>query len=220
MKQLLKVLFVVIYSSIFSLTILAAETDVFKHPLMAKDVKTVKEKIPQTPFIKANFLQTKKVQGLKKEFLSNGEMIFSIEKGLYWHIQKPFNDTFVFTQNGLLQVDVNGNKQPLPSSSHPFFKEFSGSFRAAFAGDHKELQKHFKVFYMPLNSNNKAWVLGLRPKTEIMSDFMSEMILVGDKYLQRVILQEKGGDSTKIEFSKIESNPQTLTKEEKNYFVF
>lgn len=204
--------------SIFEQPLSASELDVFKFPLKSQDIASLKHKIPQTELLRGDFVQKKRMKGFSKEFNSRGKFIFSKQKGLYWEVQKPFEDIYIFTPQGLLQFDDNGQKKQLPSSTHPFFKELSKAFRAAFSGE--ELQKYFQTFYTPKNSQGQGWVLGLKPKTSSMNEFMSEMILVGDKHLEKITFKESNGDTTQIEFSKVDLNPKSLNKNENDYFIF
>lgn len=216
----LALLLLFLFFTFLSIKSTAADNDVFKFPVNEKESSKIQSKIPHTPFMRVDFVQKKKIKGLNKEFISSGKLIFVAEKGMFWQVQKPFEDTFVFTKTGLIQFDDSKKKKQLPSSKHPFFKQLTKAFTAAFAGNPKELQKLFTVFYTSKESN--AWVLGLKPKnannSSPMNDFMTEMILSGDQYLKRISLKEANGDSTQIDFTHVDLKP--LTKEEEAYFVF
>jgi len=211
MKKILVFLIVLGFSS----TAQAAPHAVFQHPIKSTEINEVQKIILQPQLLRGDFVQEKTIKGTPKKFISKGDFIFAKEQGLYWNIQTPFSSAVIFSKNGLAKIE-DGKKSVVPTGSNKFFGEFSQIFQSIFAGDAAKIQNNFDIFF---TKKTHGWVLGLRSNNEIMKNIFSEIVIEGDKYVQKMTLMEQYGDTTAIILKNV-SSQKKLTLDEENYFKF
>ena len=61
-----------------------AEVNVFQYPVKAEQIETIKKQIPRPAILKGKFRQNKQINGIKRDFISEGKFIFINQKGIYW----------------------------------------------------------------------------------------------------------------------------------------
>lgn len=190
--------------------------DVFQYPINQQTIVEAKKIIPQVQTLRGKFVQTKKIEGISKNLISEGNFLFSKENGIYWQTTKPFLLTLVFGKNAVIQIQ-DGQKELISANNQVFFREFSKIFQSIFLGDYDKLKEYFDVFFVV---NNEEWTLGLKPNNDFIKDVMTAIIISGNKNINEVEIREKFDDKTIIKFHNISQNPLQLTSQEKSYFEF
>lgn len=152
------------------------------------------------------FSQQRKIAILSKPLLSEGLFLYRENAGICWAINKPFPATLVLTNNTIIQKNEDGSELVIDASKSPVIKELTGLFTSIFAGNNQNILAMFDVYLMknrPLIMPKSGWMLGMKPKDELMVGVPVEIRLLGEDNLQWVWFLNKAGDQTLIEFSAV-----------------
>ena len=167
-----------------------------------------------TPTVRANFDQQKKLASMNKTFVSKGTVLFSKSQGVIWKIQTPVKADLIVTPRKLVQKtqrthsQIEIDKSPYGSVATMFLQLMSGNETA--------LAKNFNIVsasYIPAQ-----WNVILTPKSSLFKKLFVRVDAQGQRYVDRIVLQEKANNSTTIRFSQQTTQPQTLTAEENALF--
>lgn len=192
----------------------AAQAAVKLMPISGTEAASIEKKIPQPDILKAEFKQSKKLEGIQKLLLSSGRLIYSRSHGIYFELKKPFLVTYIFTKKGLLQIE-DGKRELVMAGKQAFFNEFSEILTSIFSGKYEELSKHFQIAF---GENGKEWNLMLEPTNSTVNNVVTKITVSGNRYPNDITILEKNGNLTRMQLSAI--NSLDLTKDEADYFNF
>ncbi|MGE8559595.1 MAG: LolA family protein [Acinetobacter sp.] len=167
-----------------------------------------------TPTVRANFDQQKKLASMNKTFVSKGTVLFSKSQGVIWKIQTPVKADLIVTPRKLVQKtqrthsQIEIDKSPYGSVATMFLQLMSGNETA--------LAKNFNV--VSASYTPAQWNVTLTPKSSLFKKLFVRVEAQGQRYVDRIVLQEKANNSTTIRFSQQTIQPQTLTAEENALF--
>jgi Outer membrane lipoprotein carrier protein LolA len=167
-----------------------------------------------TPTVRANFEQQKKLAYMNKTFVSKGTVLFSKSQGVIWKIQTPVKADLIVTQRKLVQKtqrthsQIEIDKSPYGSVATMFLQLMSGNEAA--------LAKNFNI--VSASYTPAQWNVTLTPKSSLFKKLFVRVDAQGQRYVDRIVLQEKANNSTTIRFSQQTTQPQTLTAEENALF--
>ena len=85
---------------------------------------------------------------------------------------------------------------------------------AMLSGNETEMAKHFVI---RRTETNGIWTLQLQPKGG-MARVFSRVEVKGERYIHKVVMEEKSGDKTELVFSAVSEVPDSLSAEELKYF--
>ncbi|MDD5322879.1 MAG: outer membrane lipoprotein carrier protein LolA [Methylococcales bacterium] len=161
-------------------------------------------RLAKTPITNGNFQQEKRLKILRKPLISTGIFTYDQSRGVIWKTLTPvaslllLNDTHLLTGQG---------EQAVPAALGKVFKAMLG-------GDLNQLSDGFSI----TGSDQKSsWQLELKPKDELLKKIISSIMLSGDNELRFLVIQETGGNLTRIKFDKI-THPTLLTSEQEADF--
>jgi len=161
-------------------------------------------RLAKTPITNGNFQQEKRLKILRKPLISEGIFTYDQSRGVIWKTLTPvaslllLNDTHLLTGQG---------EQVVPAA-------FGKVFKAMLGGDLNQLTDGFSITGSDLKS---SWQLELKPKDELLKKIISSIMLSGDNELRFLVIQETGGNLTRIKFDKI-THPTLLTSEQEADF--
>ena len=167
-----------------------------------------------TPTVRANFDQQKKLASMNKTFVSKGTVLFSKSQGVIWKIQTPVKADLIVTPRKLVQKtqrthsQIEIDKSPYGSVATMFLQLMSGNETA--------LAKNFNI--VSASYTPAQWNVILTPKSSLFKKLFVRVDAQGQRYVDRIVLQEKANNSTTIRFSQQTTQPQTLTAEENALF--
>lgn len=167
-----------------------------------------------TPTVRANFDQQKKLASMNKTFVSKGTVLFSKSQGVIWKIQTPVKADLIVTPRKLVQKtqrthsQIEIDKSPYGSVATMFLQLMSGNETA--------LAKNFNI--VSASYTPAQWNMTLTPKSSLFKKLFVRVDAQGQRYVDRIVLQEKANNSTTIRFSQQTTQPQTLTAEENALF--
>ncbi len=152
------------------------------------------------------FSQQRKIAILSKPLLSEGQFLYREDSGICWAINKPFPATLVLTGSSIIQKSDDGSEQVIDGSKNPIIAELTGLFTSIFAGDGQKILSAFDVYLLqnkPSLMPKAGWMLGMKPKADLMVGIPAEIRMLGKGNLRWVWFSNKTGDQTLIEFSAV-----------------
>jgi hypothetical protein len=178
------------------------------------EVTQIFKQLSATPIVRANFQQEKKLASLNKTFVSNGTVLFSKQQGVLWQIQRPVQASLIVTPKKLVQKtqrtfsQIEIDKSPYGSVATMFLQLMSG--------DETALAKNFNV--VSASYTPAQWNVTLTPKSALFKKLFVQVNAKGQRYVDRIVMTEKGNNSTAILFSQHTAQPITLTATEDELF--
>ncbi len=193
-----------------SLTMLLSQSLHAQNP----QLRQIFGQLSETPTVRANFVQQKKLASMNKTFVSKGTVLFSKSQGVIWKIQNPVKADLIVTPRKLVQKtqrtysQIEIGKSPYGSVASMFLQLMSGNETA--------LAKNFNI--VSASYSPAQWNVTLTPKSSLFKKLFVRVDAQGQRYVDRILLQEKANNSTTIRFSQQTTQPQTLTAEENALF--
>ncbi|CAM4356029.1 LolA family protein [Acinetobacter pragensis] len=178
------------------------------------ELKQIFSQLGAVPMVRAHFEQQKKLASLNKTYVSKGEVLFSKNLGVLWQIQSPVKADLVVTPRKLVQKtqrtssQIEVDKTPYGSVATMFLQLMSGNEAA--------LAKNFNV--VSANYSPAQWNVVLTPKSSLFKKLFVRVDAQGQRYVERIAIQEKANNSTVIRFSQQSTQPQSLTAAENALF--
>ncbi|QYK12629.1 outer membrane lipoprotein carrier protein LolA [Shewanella rhizosphaerae] len=166
---------------------------------------------------RGEFTQSRYLKVLKKPLVSRGEFLFQDKLGIAWLQTAPFPSGLVLTQNTLVQIDADGNRQVSHADDNPqagaMAQMMPKLMSALLSGDIAPLEAQFTLH---LQQQAECWQLGLEPIDPLIKQAMPRIVLQGNEQLESLSLLDNRGDLSVIEFNALAQRP--LTADEQAYF--
>ncbi len=166
--------------------------------------------------VRANFVQERQIKNIKTPLISKGSMLLSQEKGLWWQQTEPFVTTLILNDNEMIQRMEGQADQKITANSNPQMFQFNALMKALVKADKAVLEDNFELNFSDMGQG--LWRLDLTPVTTPLNKLFNKIELQGTTELQQVILIDKQGDTTKIQFKDNQVSPVQLTEQEARYF--
>jgi outer membrane lipoprotein carrier protein len=154
--------------------------------------------------ISSEFTQTKFMELMEHEAISEGKLYYQHPDMLKWEYNKPYNYKILF-MDGQLYLDDNGKKSNTSLKSNKLFGKLVSLISGSINGKLLEDPENFDVTYSRIGNNVEAVIIPTDPS---IRDMFSEIILLfnGDYLVDSVKLMEESGDFTQINFRNISIN--------------
>jgi outer membrane lipoprotein-sorting protein len=151
--------------------------------------------------IEADFQQEKKLAVLDHVLKIRGHFALQKPNKMVWIVKEPVKYAIRIEGDELRQWDEDTNKvQIIHLGGDPTFKAITEQLQSWFIGDYKQLASSYDVF---LEGENPL-ALGFTPKPGLMIAKVLKHIDVrfgqDNKYIDRMVVHEAGGDTTTLEF--------------------
>jgi Outer membrane lipoprotein carrier protein LolA len=157
----------------------------------------IDHRLIDAPVVRGDFEQTKTVKGFKRPLLSHGHFLMAKDQGIQWFTTAPFASTLIVTREHL--ITKNGDSvQQMDTRTEPVLRAINDLLMAVLTGDMTALDLRFHV-NGTLNNKGK-WQITLTPKDKEISLFIARIDMEGADFVERIFLQEKSGDESRIEF--------------------
>lgn len=177
-------------------------------------LKQIFSQLSSTSVVRANFEQHKKLASLNKTYVSKGTILFNKTNGVLWQIQTPVKADLIVTPKKLVQKtqrthsQIEVEKTPYGSVATMFLQLMSGNEAA--------LNKNFNI--VSASYSPTQWNVTLTPKSSLFKKLFVKVNAQGNRYVERIVIQEQANNSTTIKFTQQTSQPQTLTAAENVLF--
>ena len=154
----------------------------------------------QTPKnVQGDFTQQRFLKSLTKPITTQGKFTILAQKGLLWQMEKPFANQLRVKKDGIMQWD---GKQWVANGKMGQAEQIS-LFLGLLSGDISGLKSQFDV---TLGGNTQHWHLTLTPSSLLMKQIFTNIQIQGDNVVKTIVLNEKQGDKTHIQFDHIQQN--------------
>ena len=154
----------------------------------------------QTPKnVQGDFTQKRFLKSLSKPITTQGKFTLLAQKGLLWQMEKPFANQLRVKKDGIMQWD---GKQWVANGKMGQAEQIS-LFLGLLSGDISGLKSQFDV---TLGGNAQHWHLTLTPSSLLMKQIFTDIQIQGDNVVKTIVLNEKQGDKTHIQFDHIKQN--------------
>lgn len=176
----------------------------------------LQQQLQQYPVLRCHYTQEKHLKELDAPLTSEGVLLLSRADGLYWKQQQPFGMTLTATDQSFSQQLEGQSPQVLTRQDNPQLFEIIHTLKALFSGDQEVLEQNFKPSF---ESNAQSWQLTLIPAREPFALVFSKLRVSGEKFIEKLELFDKAGDLTALYFSAYQTQPESLTADEKAHFA-
>ncbi|MDP8169900.1 outer membrane lipoprotein carrier protein LolA [Pasteurella skyensis] len=173
----------------------------FISPLtMAITQQELISKLQKPQSIQGDFIQQRFLKALKNPIKTSGQFTLVAEKGLLWQMKTPFENNLRVTSKGIMQY----NGTAWVGNNNNFAQQQQIQlFLGLLSGDISTLKQQFDL---KLTGEKSAWQLDLIPNSFLMKQIFNIIRLQGSEVVKKIILDEKQGDKTVIQFENIQIN--------------
>ncbi len=168
-----------------------------KAPAQDKIDQVVK-RINAIKFIDGEFIQQKKLQGVKYPLKAQGHFIFWKGEGLYLVTEKPFFNAMTITGTSMINWQADGTGTLAQEQIGIIQREVNKTLLAFFSADIELIQQRFSADWI---FDKDSWQLTLTPKLDVIQKNMRSAVIHGNNYVQGLTVTASNGDETTIEFS-------------------
>ncbi len=166
----------------------------------------VRERLEQPEVLRGRFEQEKHLQGFRNPLRSGGRMLLVRKRGIAWDTTEPFASSAVLTREKLTSELPDGSRQTLlDAADGPAAGATASLLMALVAGDLDVLAERFDIQETLLDDG--AWQLELRPREPALQRVFARFQLSGDRHVREVLIEETGGDTTRVSLLELSSEP-------------
>ena len=160
----------------------------------------VKELAQNTRTISSDFIQEKELSMIAEKITSRGKFCFKKEKMLRWEYLQPFSYIIVINNDQISIRDENKVNQ-FNVQSNKVFLEINRVILGSIQGTLLTDEQNFKATFF---ENSTSWIVKLKTLTPKLKESLSEIVIWFDRKdysVNRIDMNEPGGDRTKISFT-------------------
>jgi len=153
--------------------------------------------------IEANFSQEKKLSLFNRPIKLTGTLKIKFPHYFKWEVVSPLKTVIIADGNSVTTWDEEtGETRTMSVEDNPVVKNIWVQIDSWFMGKYGELSKNYSINL----KNAIPPILEFTPKSETLAAAVKRITVYfrkDKKYINKVLLEEKGGDSTVMEFSDI-----------------
>ncbi len=163
-------------------------------------IEKIRNQLTRHKIVEGNFKQVRFVKDLGVQLDSEGTFQFELPLKLHWMQKTPFALDLLMTPEKIVQTAFGGSEQVMTKESQPVIFMFSSSFLSVFSGDEKKISENFAY---QISSVGDEWTIRLTPTQDLFKKAISDVVITGSEFVEKVLVTEKLGSSTQIVFSKV-----------------
>lgn len=178
---------------LFSMTV--ARADAF-------DLAQLSRQLSEPEVVRGSFVQEKYLRALPQPLVSTGTFVLARDRGLLWLLREPMQQDYRISGTGIARRNGSGwqqSDQPTPAARQ------NDLFLAVLHGNTEALQRDFEL---ELNGDSHAWALTLTPRSKLLGQIFTRILIQGSATAERVELLEAQGDSTLMLLTDIQIDDQ------------
>ena len=173
--------------------------------MAAEPLDSLKANLKKIKTFQAGFIQKKTIISLRHTISAEGEIALERSGRMAWRVRKPIHYLCLITDNSLTQWDADsGQMIRLDAKNNPALKFLLESMKNYFSGNFAEMEKDFRITLPDQKT------IRLVPKQgTVTANFIEKLEFTpspGAECIDRVVIYEKGGDLTRIEYKNIRIN--------------
>ena len=164
-------------------------------------------RLASPPLLSGDFTQEKRIAGLKKPLISQGQFLVARDKGVIWRTRKPFAAAVAVTRKGIWSLQPAGGGIQRESIQQGNLGMAMDMIQKVLAGDPASLDR---IFAVAEKGGAEGWTLDLRPLDPMVARIILSIRLQGRGHVDRVEYAEANGDMTRIDFTAVADNAGEL----------
>lgn len=156
----------------------------------AFDLRQLEAQLSEPAVIRGTFVQEKHLRALPQPLVSKGVYVLAREHGLLWLLRQPIEQDYRITDAGVARRSADGwhmTDQQRAAAQH------NRLFLAVLRGDSSALARDFAL---DLSGTAQRWQLELTPRSALLRQIFSRILISGGATPQRIELFESQGDRT------------------------
>lgn len=153
-----------------------------------QDVSAVLQKSAGT---QGRFIQQRYLRALEQPMTSSGSFVLLPGKGLLWQMQQPFATVLRVRYDGVMRWTGSSWVRQGAATGAAVQSRQVGLFLDVLSGNTQGLQSQFDL---TLSGTAERWQIRLVPKTALMQQIFTHIVIAGDQRIQQIELHEKQGD--------------------------
>ena len=162
----------------------------------AGDLDDIRRKLEAHSHLRADFVQTRKMKELQRPQVARGRMLAWGASGVIWELEAPVRATYVLRESTTIQI-VDGRETERSSQDDVASARIGRVLKSLLQGDANSLGQWFDV---AAHVAPERWTITLKPHPGVLASYLKAMQVSGAEYVERVDIEEDGGDSTQIRF--------------------
>lgn len=169
----------------------------------------------QSDVVRGDFIQSKYLAELDQPLISSGQFVLARGHGLIWQVEKPVKTTLVIGQTQWVQSNNGHETLRIDANQQPGLNVVAAMLLAVFQGDEARLRNFFDI------DSDKAkdpWTMQLKPKTAAVAKFIHSLTIEGNESINRIEINEAGGDRSVIQLRNTAPDPAGLSAAEQAEF--
>lgn len=151
-------------------------------------------------YLKGDFKQEKYLQAIDASLLSTGQFEYSRNESIHWITQHPIQNKLIMTPTSIINQQAGQAVVELNAQTNPAVAVLSDILFSVLTAEWGRLSAYFEL---QGSFEGKQWQAALQPTDESVAQFISHIELKGDHLLRTIVLYEKGGDRTTINFENL-----------------
>lgn len=175
----------------------------------------IQQRLLKSNMLRATFDQEKNLRALSRPLVSYGKLLFLADKGVLWQVMEPYPAIVLMKPDAIIEWNGEGEMRRADTASNPVFRALSEIILSILSGDTQLIGQYFE--FSPAEAD-VGWQLVLRPKSEELAAAVSSVQIFGDRFVEKVQINETKGDTTKLQFSEFSVGPFELNEIEKSHF--
>ena len=154
---------------------------------------TILSELSQHTAVRASFTQQRQNPALTQPQTSSGQLLFVTSHGMLWQVQQPYQQTLALTGTRTVNIDANGNTQPVRSERG--VSQISQMLQGMLSGQLDAVTRQFNV---SAQGSAAQWTLHFTPKQARVAQVLTGIELDGGAFLQRIRITMHDGTQTDI----------------------
>ncbi len=165
-------------------------------------IEELKKRSIDAESVTGNFVQHKIIKGLSIPLISKGIFSYKKEDKLVWYIKTPIENIYSIEYDQITKKSSVENMVEGLDAPADHYQKIITMFLDLFSGNWDVLEKYFTI---EGESSESGWKAVLTPKDQLFQTMFLSLTLHGDKYINFMQIEEKNGDTTKIEFKQVKA---------------
>lgn len=166
------------------------------------DLAQLSSRLSEPEIVRGNFVQEKYLRALPQPLVSTGSFVLARGRGLLWLLREPVQQDYRISSAGIAQRDADSWQQS--DQKGPAARQ-NDLFLAVLHGDTEALQRDFDL---ELSGTSQAWALTLTPRSKLLGQIFTRILIQGSATAERIELVETQGDSTLIRLNDLQIDDQ------------
>ncbi|WP_417776290.1 outer membrane lipoprotein carrier protein LolA [Stutzerimonas xanthomarina] len=168
----------------------------------AFDLLQLSLQLGEPAVVRGTVTQEKYLRALPQPLVSVGTFVLARDSGLLWFLQDPVQQDHRISAAGIARRTPSGWQQTRQQGPAARQNEL---FLAVLQGDTEALQRDFEL---QLTGTAQAWALTLTPRSRLLAQIFSSILIQGGATAERIELSEAQGDSTLLLLTDIQIDDQ------------